>query len=76
MGGAQGRGAAFGEVRVSDLVTMRIRAEKHLSTQTCSHLTSRKATGLLLLRLRQEAGKEAGGLGRWGVKTRAHSCRF
>lgn len=70
MGGAQGGGAVFGEVRVGDLVTVRIRAEEeHLSTQIC------KATGLLLLRLRQEAGKEAGGLGCRGVKTRAHSCR-
>lgn len=56
MGGAQGGGAVFGEVRVGDLVTLRIRAEEELlSTQTC------KATGLLLLRLRQEAGKEARG---------------
>lgn len=42
MGGAQSAGAGdvFGEVRVSGLVTMTIRAkEKHLNTQTCAHLT-------------------------------------
>lgn len=40
VGGAQGGGDVFGEVRVSGLVTMTIRREeKHLSTQTCAHLT-------------------------------------
>lgn len=40
VGGAQGGGDVFGEVRVSGLVTMVIRTgEKHLSTQMCAHLT-------------------------------------
>lgn len=40
VGGAQGAGDGFAEVRVSGLVTMRIRAEeKHPGTQTCAHLT-------------------------------------
>lgn len=40
MGGAQGGGDVFGEVRVSGLVTITIRTEeKHLGTQICAHLT-------------------------------------
>lgn len=46
MGRAQSGGAVFGEVRVGDLVTMRIRAEEeHLSTQTCSHPTRVRRQG-------------------------------
>lgn len=40
VGGAQGGGDVFGEVRVSGLVTITIRTEeKHLGTQICAHLT-------------------------------------
>lgn len=64
MGGAQRAGDIFGEVRVSDLVTMTVKAkEKHLSTQTCSHIEGDRASAAEAQTRGWEGGRRPWSLG-------------